>query len=83
MTEPLESVRDLAQQCKGNKTILGKACPVFISTRWIYDYDIVFFILKYRKEIEEHTTIPYGIEEFYEILKVHKILIRHTIFQGI
>ena len=70
------SIRDLAETLKEHRKELGKTCPGFVSTRWIYDYDIADFILKYKGEIEKYVTIPEGLDQFFQILKIFKILIR-------
>ena len=83
LMEFVDNIRQLAGVCKENQSTLGKKCPVFVSTRWICDYDIVSFLLKNQEHIQQHLhgiEFPSGMEQFFQILKVHKILI--SIFES-
>lgn len=57
-----------------NANIIKAICPSHISTRWIYDYDIVKFIVDHRLKISQFANIPYGIDEMCDILKRLKSL---------
>lgn len=39
------------KKCHDNQDVLGSICPSHCSTRWIYDYDIVCFIINNAEEI--------------------------------
>ena len=59
----MSSIHILSKQCIKNANIIKAICPSHISTRWIYDYDIVKFIVDHRLKISQFANIPYGIDE--------------------
>ena len=71
----VQSIRDLALECKLNKSLLGKNCPSFISTRWLYDYEICSFLLKYSELIRQFTEIPENLDDYFQIVRIFKNLI--------
>lgn len=70
----MSSIHILSKQCIKNANIIKAICPSHISTRWIYDYDIVKFIVDHRLIISQFANIPYGIDEMCDILKRLKSL---------
>ena len=70
------NIRNLANDCKEHKDDIGATCPSFISTRWIYDFDLTAFILNHSEIICQFAPIPEGIEEIFPILEIYKTLIR-------
>ena len=72
----VQTIHNIADECKTHKDELGKVCPTFVSTRWVYDYDIALFITKHSDEIKKWIPVPDGIELFLETTKIFKILIK-------
>ena len=70
----VQTLHNIADECKAHKNDLGKVCPTFVSTRWVYDYGISLFIIKHIDEIRKFIPVPDGIEQFVETAKVFKIL---------
>ena len=70
-----EELHSLAQACKYNKKDLGKTCPTFVSTRWVYDYDLAVFIVKHRDQITQFADLPGGIDAFLPVARIFKLLV--------
>ena len=75
----IKKIREMADFLRANKKVIGKQCPSFISTRWVYDYDIVSFIIK-NEELICQNLIPKEkwepeIENISKILQIFKKLI--------
>ena len=45
------------------------ACPRFVSTRWIYDYDIVQYLLQHRMEVTKAVERPVPLDDDLQSLK--------------
>ena len=74
MAEIINNIHDISKECIQNSDAIGAVCPSHVSTRWIYDFDIVEFILKFEDVISNHCKIPIHIEEIYCCLKILKVL---------
>lgn len=77
--ELVEEARSFAIFCKDHKEEIGATCPSFVSTRWIYDYDLVNFFLEHEEKIKEiapKNMFPEKVKIIYPILKIFKTLIR-------
>ena len=70
-----ELLHQIAFECKSHKDELGKVCPTFVSTRWVYDYDIALFIMKNKEEIQKYVDVPDDIDDFVDVAKVFKLLV--------
>ena len=78
-SEPLSNftseLHNIALACKEHKDELKKVCPTFISTRWIYDYDIARFITINSDHIKQFIHVPDDIEQFLQTVQIFKILV--------
>ena len=68
----------IAEKCKEHHDLIGAKCPSFVSTRWIYDFDIVLFIIEHKEKIEEvfEEELADEIPQYFEILQILKTLIK-------
>ena len=77
------SIRELGATLKDNKEKLGMRCPTFITTRWLYDYEIVNFLLKNKDAIMNafpRIRFPDQLDQYFLLIKVLRILI--SIFES-
>jgi hypothetical protein len=58
--EMIKSLRTLAVLCRKpeHRRALGRSCPTFIQTRWLYDKRLLDFILAHEAKIEAFVAIP-------------------------
>ena len=56
-----------------NRSIIGSKCPQFVSTRWIYDYEILEYIKHHH--VEEIISIDEDYEALYESIFIFKSLV--------
>ena len=72
----IDHIHYLSKICNSNIQTIGATCPTHISTRWIYDYDIIEFIIKHKFEIEKHEKIDENIYNLEKSLRILKALIK-------
>lgn len=71
----IDILHKISHYCNSNKEKIGYICPSHISTRWIYDYEIVEFIIKHEDIISLNCEIPQNIHQLKNCLKILKQLI--------
>ena len=69
-------IHNISEECLANSNVLGAVCPTHINTRWIYDYEIVEFIIKHKEIISRFMEIPEEIFNLRDCLKILKTLIK-------
>jgi len=70
-----DTLHSLAAECRAHKEEIGSICPSHVSTRWIYDYDILNFIRMNRQKIAKFTHLPEAFDHYFPILCICKQLI--------
>ena len=66
---------DLIAECRAIGRMLNElphslaTCPRFVSTRWVYDYDIVKYLLQHRDDARDAVHRPVPLESSLRILK--------------
>ena len=60
--------------CQWHVKEIGKKCPTHVSTRWIFDYNIVKFIVEQNQIISTFAVISEEIKEIKEVLFILKSL---------
>ena len=73
-------IKTYPQVINEHKNEIGAKCPPAISTRWIYDFDILDFIFKHKESVEPHIIISDEEIQLYDILFIFKSLV--TIFEN-
>ena len=76
LKEIIINAREIATQCKEHKAELGAVCPTFIKTRWLYDFDIITFLLTHKEKIEQFISLPPELEEILPNLQILKTLVQ-------
>ena len=67
-----------AEELRIHRTQIGAACPMHISTRWVYDYDILNFIKQHFEKIASLTEIPFEettLTYLFEVSTIFKKMI--------
>ena len=72
----INEIHNISKQCIDNADVIGATCPSHVNTRWIYDYEIVQFIIRFKDIVSKYSKIPDCIDELEKCLKVLKILIK-------
>lgn len=72
LTRIVDKLHTLSAQCRDHVADVGTLCPAHIETRWIYDYNIVAFIIKNAEIIKHFTTVP--IDELNDLKQALVIL---------
>ena len=72
----IHQVHNISKICNEDIDEIGKKCPTHVNTRWIYDFDIVDYIIKYNDIISTKCEIPGSIEQLQEYLKILKVLVK-------
>ena len=70
------NLREIGELCNEHQDDIKAKCPRFVNTRWIYDFEIVQFILQHKDKIEEFIDIPETTEQLYDNLLILKTLIK-------
>ncbi|EAY00173.1 hypothetical protein TVAG_052210 [Trichomonas vaginalis G3] len=72
----VKDVHRIAELCRIHADDIGAQCPQHVSTRWIYDYNICVFILKYENKIKQYINVDHDkIVQLKDCLAVLKKLI--------
>ncbi|EAX82930.1 hypothetical protein TVAG_011810, partial [Trichomonas vaginalis G3] len=53
----VKHIHEISALCRIHVEDIGALCPKHVSTRWIYDYNICMFIIKYQDKISRYTRI--------------------------
>ena len=72
----IDEIHSISILCLEHIKEIGAVCPSHVSTRCIYDFDIVEFILKYSSLISQITEIPESIIALRNCLAILKQLIK-------
>ena len=75
----IEEIRNIGELSRKNKDQLGITCPSFVTTRWIYDFEIIQFILHNQEKISLFSEIPENIDQLQDVLAIFRTLV--TIFE--
>ena len=78
LLDMIQRLHNFAQECHDNKQIIGAVCPIHVSTRWLFDYDILNFLRCHRAKLNSLNKIPLDDEEFnilFEVATIFKHLI--------
>ena len=62
LCEILNVVHEIEDWCQENEEMIEAQCPSHCPTRWLFDYDIVIFILKFHEKIEEVSGLAVPLE---------------------
>ena len=78
-----ETLKNIVENIKSYPRILndhieeiGAKCPLAVSTRWIYDFDILNFIIKHQNKTKSFITLDETEVHLFDILFVFKSLIK-------
>lgn len=69
----VKRLHEISNLCRENYLDIGALCPAHCDTRWIYDYNIVHFILN-RADIIKEIVDDIPIDEFQDLKKALAIL---------
>lgn len=73
----INTIRSIANDCKQRKAEIGLTCPTYISTRWLYDFDIMEFLIVNRQQVTDVIgELPPEIEDLANVLAILRTLIR-------
>ena len=67
----INNLHAIAKLCRENRETIKKVCPSHVSTRWIYDFDILLFIKHNAAVVQKVAEIP---EEFEGLFKPFALL---------
>ena len=73
----INTIRSIANDCKQRKAEIGLICPTYISTRWLYDFDIMEFLIVNREQMTAVIgELPPEIEDLARVLTILRTIIR-------
>ena len=73
----IHTIRRIPNTCKQKKAEIGLCCPTYISTRWLYDFDIMEFLIVNRQQVTDVIgELPPEIEDLANVLAILRTLIR-------
>lgn len=75
----LNELQEIETFCRMNSDDLGLTCPSHCNTRWIFDYDIVVFVIDHIELIQRHYGREIPIDDLIDLkncLTIFKTLIR-------
>ena len=77
-----DTLKAIVKKIKGYPSILnqhieeiGAKCPLAVSTRWVYDYDVINFIKKHHRTVEDHLQLSDEENYLFDVLFIFKSLI--------
>ena len=76
----VDKIKEYPQILNEHRDEIGAKCPPSISTRWIYDFVILDFIIKNKDKTSEYVVISEDELQLYDILFIFKSLI--SIFEN-
>ena len=82
LNELLKLLYDISDKCRENQDYIGTICPKHEDTRWIYDYDIVKFLMVHKDKVSDLIE-KFPQDDFSHLLKVLKVFkVLVTIFEN-
>ena len=76
----VDKVKDYPKVLNSQRQKNGAKCPSAVSTRWIYDYDILNFIRTHEKQTQAYVVLDENELNLFDILFIFKSLV--TIFEN-
>ena len=68
-------IKNYPQLLNDHRNEIGAKCPPAINTRWVYDYDILNFIIKHESKTKKYIVLSNEELKLFDILFVFKSLI--------
>ena len=75
LSEIVNLLHTIADKCRMNQKVVGAICPPHVDNRWVYDFDIVKFVLFHKyKIIDIMDKDDIQFSKFEELMKCLKVL---------
>lgn len=74
LTQLVTTLYAISTYCRTNVKEIGAICPLHIDTRWICDYDILFFIRSRKEKLVRYGPIPQALDDLFRICVIFRAL---------
>jgi hypothetical protein len=75
LTALTTNLHQISTFCRTNIKAIGAICPRHIDTRWICDYDILFFIRSRKDKIAKYGPLEEALDQLFQVCTVFKALV--------
>lgn len=76
LKEIIERIKSYPAILNEHRNEIGAKCPPPVSTRWLYDFDIIAFILKHKDKAHKYVELNESEMNLYKVLLVFKSLLK-------
>ena len=76
LKEIIERIKSYPAILNEHRNEIGAKCPPPVSTRWLYDFDIIAFILKHKDKAHKYVELNESKMNLYKVLLVFKSLLK-------